>query len=277
MGSRFKHPDHRDDEEEQGRRAHAPTGISRFVEQLKGLLGAMFGAIIGLFFVVAVIASWATNIAGCFVKPARSVGDRLKPRAPQLGDPVEYRLVQKLAQGWTAGGRSLDGLNVWVVDDPSINAASMGDGIFILWRGLNGLEDDELDAVYAHELAHDQLKHSRRTRDLADVTNVIGEALGAVTGSGDSGTRTLKKWSAQLVLPSYNRQQELEADQNAVTLLRNLSYGEPAVTLCGAFVKLREASGDAGGGFFASHPALTDRLAAIRGASPSEAAARACR
>jgi len=201
----------------------------------------------------------------------------MTPRSVRLEDAVELRLVRRLADEWTGLGQTLDSLSVWIIDDKAINAASIGDGIFILWSGLSELRDDELDAVYAHEVAHDQLKHSRRASDLADVTNVIGEAIGTLSGGGESGTRTLKRWTGKLVLPSYSRQQELAADMAAVKLLQDLTYEEPGVTLCRVFVRLRQSSAEDTGGFFASHPALTDRLTAIREAFPSDAATKACR
>ena len=74
---------------------------------------------------------------------------------------------------------------MWVLDDPSINAASFGRGIFVLWTGLVDLTDEQIDAVLAHEFAHDQLQHSKKRAELRDVTDFVGQAIGVLGGRDD--------------------------------------------------------------------------------------------
>ena len=171
----------------------------------------------------------------------------------------------------------MDSLDVWVLDEPSINAASLGDGIFVLWTGLVILTDEQVDAVFAHEFAHDRLQHSKKGAELRDVTDFIGQAIGFLGGRDDATTQTLKRWSGSFVVPQYDRRQELEADAMAVTILTVRQYSDPAAVICAAFVRLRSTVGEAGGGFFDAHPALTERIQALRTGFPSPAAETACK
>jgi Zn-dependent protease with chaperone function len=236
-----------------------------------------FGAIGSLALVAFFVLIWAAQLRSCVASVGTETDSAVSPRSPDLKNDVESRLVWQLAGAWEASGGTLESLSAWIVDDSAINAASVGGGTFVLWRGLEQLTDDDLDAVFAHEIAHDQLQHSRKIADVADVTNFIGEALGTASGSGDQATSTLKRWSGKFVVPRYSRQQELEADERAVSLLGALDYEDPAASMCLAFGRLRMAVGEAGGGFFDDHPALTERIAAIRQRHPSVAVARDCK
>src|SRR2546422_2720600 len=58
-------------------------------------------------------------------------------------------------------------VKVGVMDDPSINAASAGNGEFLVTTGLlQKANDDQLRAVLAHELAHQDLNHVQKTQTL---------------------------------------------------------------------------------------------------------------
>jgi Zn-dependent protease with chaperone function len=241
------------------------------------VLQATFGAVTSLAVIAFILLIWAADLGSCFYSVGSAKKASLSPRSPDLNSAVEYRLVRRLADTWVSSGGSLDSISAWVIDDSAINAASVGGGIFVLWRGLEKLTDEDLDVVYAHEIAHDQLQHARKAADVADVTNFIGEALGTASGSGDQATSTLKRWSGKFVVPRYSRQQELEADERAVSLLGALDYEDPTASMCLAFGRLRMAVGEAGGGFFDDHPALTERIAAIRQRHPSAAVAQDCK
>jgi Zn-dependent protease with chaperone function len=273
LANSFRHPTRRDREE----LYRPPRGQSAVGSRFRRVFGAALGSLGSVVLVGFILISWAAHLKSCVYSVGRGRDAALAPRTPDLKSAAEFRLVRQLADGWVGSGGSLDSVSVWVVDDPAINAASMGRGIFVLWRGLEMLPEDDLDVVYAHEIAHDQLLHARKVADVADVTNFIGEALGTASGGGDEATSTLKTWSGAFVVPRYSRQQELEADARALTLLGSLGYQDPEDTMCQAFRRLRAAVGEAGGGFFDDHPALTERMAAIRQGHPSSAKADACR
>jgi predicted Zn-dependent protease len=152
---------------------------------------------------------------------------------------------------------------LWLLDDSTVNAASFGGGRFVAWAGMETLSDQDVDAVFAHEVAHDALRHSQKASELKDVTDFFGEVLGTLTGSDRAATNTLQRWSGAFVVPAYSRSQEFEADSAAVLYLALGGYPNPHQVLCGALGRLRDRVGESGGGFFSSHPALTDRLARL--------------
>ena len=273
MANHFRLPGPEDREESARPHSHPSLAKVRIQRVLGAVLGAMGSlALIGYFLITS-----AAGFFSCISTARTGPKGSLSPRSPNLENAAEYRLVRRLADVWVDSGGSLDSLSVWVLDDSTINAASVGDGVFVLWRGLDQVADNELDVIYAHEIAHDQLQHARKRADVADVTSFVGDALGTLSGSEERATATLKRWSGAFVVPRYSRQQELEADDRAVSLLAQLGYQEPAATVCLAFGRLRSSVGEAGGGFFEDHPALTERIAAIRLRHLSATAARACR
>jgi hypothetical protein len=70
--------------------------------------------------------------------------------------------------------RPLNQVKVGVIDDPQINAASAGGGEFYVTAGLlQKANDQQLMAVLAHEVAHDDLGHVAKA-----------QAVGALTGIG---------------------------------------------------------------------------------------------
>jgi predicted Zn-dependent protease len=236
---------------------------------------SLASAVWGLLVFAMVIMLWAADIQSCVRKTPAAEGPT--PRPPRHDAAAEVRLVTCLTSLWIASGRSADTLDVWMVDDDAINAGSFGDGTFALWTGLHRVPDEELAAIFAHELAHDRLLHARKSAELRDVTDLLGNAIGIFAHRDEATTQTLRRWSGNLIMPKYDRAQELEADEEAVDVLAMAGYSEPAATLCGAFAHLRSVVGEAGGGFFDSHPALTERIQALRTRRPSAAAETACR
>ena len=147
---------------------------------------------------------------------------------------------------------------VWIVDAEEINAGSLGDRRFVIWTGLARLPHWAIDGVFAHEIAHDLMRHSRRASELRDLTDWIGSALGVF--SEERSAQTLRHWTGKLILPVYNRRQELEADSVAALVLMRAGYNDGMDVEGRTLELLKSEIGEAGGGFFSSHPALTERI-----------------
>jgi len=108
-----------------------------------------------------------------------------------------------------------------------------------------------IDALVAHEIAHALLDHVGRRRPLS--------------ASISGGLSVLDFFSTSLVVRAYTRDEELEADQRAVEVLRDMGYATPRRALADA---LREAAArnDAAGSATDAH--LRDRLAALEPLEP---------
>jgi len=224
-----------------------------------------------------IVVIWAAQIRSCFVPTHRTqTAAGPVPRVPTRDSANDVRLVRRLATDWEQSGRSIDSISVWMLDDADVNAASVGRGTFVLWTGLAMLRDDEIDAVFAHEMAHDWLRHAQKSRELADVANVIGDALSTIAGADEGTEATLKRWSGNFVVPRYSRAQELQADSLGVVLLAEAGHTEAAALFCRTLRTLRSTAGEAGGSFFDSHPGLSERMHRVGSLFPSQAARQAC-
>jgi metalloprotease len=155
--------------------------------------------------------------------------------------------------------RRLQQIEVKIVEDPKINAASAGNGEFYVTTGLmNRANDEQLRGVLAHEIAHDDLGHPAKAQ-------LIGTGVGLgmmlleqlIPGSGG-----VAPVAGALIARGYSRPQEYAADHHAVEILRRAGY--PTGTMASALSWLMKAEGDSGGGILSSHPATSDRIRALR-------------
>jgi predicted Zn-dependent protease len=155
--------------------------------------------------------------------------------------------------------RPLKQVKVAILDDPNINAASAGDGAFQVTTGLlQKANDVQLAGVLAHELAHDDLGHVAKAQTLG-----AGLGIGIVIldqifpGSG-----ALTPIAGRMIANAYSRNEEYAADRHGVDILKRAGY--PAATMMNTLTWLTQIESTSGGGFFATHPATSDRIEALR-------------
>jgi predicted Zn-dependent protease len=150
-------------------------------------------------------------------------------------------------------------VRVRLVESPAINAASAGNGEFYVTTGLLARAgDEELRGVLAHEIAHDDLGHPAEARMLN-----AGIGIGALLLERIfPGSSAFAPVAGGLIASRYSRPQEYEADRHAVTILRRAGYGPQAMVR--ALEWIMRVEGDRGGGFFSTHPATRERIAALR-------------
>lgn len=149
-------------------------------------------------------------------------------------------------------------ITVW--DDPHVNAANGGGGDFYVTTGLlQKANDDQLRAILAHEIAHEDLEHVAKIQTLAtgmDIGFILLEQV--IPGSSQ-----LTPLAGALVTSAYSRSEETEADAHGVEILNRAGY--PGKTLmANTLTWLNQTEGGSDGGFFASHPATDDRIDAVK-------------
>jgi beta-barrel assembly-enhancing protease len=155
--------------------------------------------------------------------------------------------------------RPLNKVKVAVTSDQEINAASAGGGEFLVTAGLlQKANDQQLMAVLAHEVAHDDLGHVAKA-----------QALGAGVGIGAiildqifPGTGQIAQIPGALISRTYSRKEEYDADKHGVVLLKRI--GQPKEVMIDTLTWLMQSEGASGGGFFATHPATGDRIEALK-------------
>jgi predicted Zn-dependent protease len=174
-----------------------------------------------------------------------------------------------------------------VLDGDEVQAVSAPGGfVFVTIGALRRAEDeDELAALLAHEIAHVSLEHglkaikaATRNTSFQLLAKAGGEGALQATGSGGSrGTAAIaglatnlgdvvSDITGDLLVKGYSRELELEADAAAAKYLESSGYARAALA---AYLE-RLQSGGGAGGWFDTHPAPAERIAAL-GAAPAAA------
>ena len=239
----------------------------RVGEAMKRSLKALWGGVISAFFILLLLVLWGANISSCITGEDSASGkDGKKLSIVEFNDknPRHVKIEHALQSVWIGATDAKDGPKLFIADSHDINAASFGSGRFLVWDGMADLPDSMVSAIFAHEVAHDILRHSKKAQDVKDLTDFFGDVL-SVFGRADAGTeKTLKKWVGYTALPKYSRSQELEADAKAVEILTMLGDADPEKELAEALQLLLDKYGNLGGGFFDSHPSTVDRIQRLR-------------
>lgn len=151
-----------------------------------------------------------------------------------------------------------DQIQLSIVEDQAINAATAGDGRFFVTTGLlRRANDDQLRGVLAHEIAHEDLGHPAKAQ-------VVGTSLGigaALLEQLIPGSGALAPIAGTLISNNYTRPLELQADRHAVMLLERAGYSKR--TMIDTLDWLMRRTGDHGG-FLSSHPATSERIRALQ-------------
>ena len=213
----------------------------------------------------------ALLVSGCAIETSSAPS----PRTPTSGPPASGRTagtttidatqVERIKRamipllGVMNHPRSPSQVKVAVLDDPQINAASAGGGQFYVTVGLlQKANDQQLLAVLAHEVAHDDLGHVAKAQALG-----AGVSIGAIIlDQIFPGTGQLAPVAGTLITRSYSRKEEYAADKHGVDLLNRI--GQPKEVMIDTLTWLMQSEGASGGGFFATHPATGDRIEALR-------------
>jgi putative metalloprotease len=218
------------------------------------------------------LAPWALTafLVGC-VGASPSASPRSADAAPPAPtssastrpvDPAHAQRLQRvmvpLIKGMTRP-MPLDKVRVAVAAEDSINAANAGNAQFIVTRGLlEKANDDQLRGVLAHELAHEDLGHVAKTQTLGTGLN-IGISLLEQIFPGSSAITPL---AGQLILNRYTQTEEYAADRRGAEILQRAGFS-PEI-MASTLSWLMQVEGASKGGFFATHPATTERIEALR-------------
>jgi predicted Zn-dependent protease len=177
-------------------------------------------------------------------------------------DPAQAERLQRVMVPLLKGmNKPLDPsqVKVGVMDDPSINAANAGGGQFLVTRGLlEKANDEQLRAVLAHELAHEDLNHVAKAQALGTGLNIGAVILDQIIpGSG-----ALTPIAGELAMRGYSRKEEYAADRHGVEILERTGHSKQE--MINTLNWLIQQTGGGKGGFLATHPGTTDRIEALR-------------
>jgi Zn-dependent protease with chaperone function len=210
-------------------------------------------------------------LAGCSAQtgvaapPSTPTADA-QPRAGQVQlDPAQVARLKRILPPLFAAMDHpvpLNKVKLGVMDDPHVNAANAGNGEFYVTTGLlQKANDEQLAAVLAHEVAHEDLGHVAKAQRLGLGLNIGAAILDQIIpGSG-----TITPIAGQLIARSYSRKEEYQADRHGAELLERI--GMPKRAMVDTLTWLMQTEGAGSGGFFSTHPATNDRIEALEKSS----------
>jgi Zn-dependent protease with chaperone function len=183
------------------------------------------------------------------------------------GDPTTVRIATTLQRAAFAAGDDPSRYSFAFVQSPIAAASSDEDATFYISDGLTRLPRPVIDAVIAHEVAHEVLGHVSWRRTLSLTLSAGFGALGAFA----PGAGLLDFVVNPLAVRAFSRGQELEADRKAVEILRAMGHATPRRTLAEA-LRVVDRTGprpkEQLRGLMSSHPGLEERLAALEPLEP---------
>ncbi|MGZ9143242.1 MAG: M48 family metallopeptidase [Candidatus Binatia bacterium] len=187
----------------------------------------------------------------------RRDAENSKPRAEQQLERIRSVMLPLLQA--TDQRIAIEEVRVTIVDEAKINAASGGNGQFYVTTGLlRQASDEQLRGVLAHEIAHEDLGHPTKAQVLG-----VGIGLGAaLLEKVLPASSAVAPIAGTLVTGHYNRPMELAADRHAIKLLQRAGYSKN--TMLNTLAWLMQLNGDTGGGIFATHPAISERIQALQ-------------
>ena len=183
---------------------------------------------------------------------------------PKPSDPETRMLAEALYRAARAASEDPQRYSFAMVRTAAVRAYTADDATFYFSEGLARRSAAVIDALVAHEVAHELLDHVGRRRALSFSVTGGFTLLGIVV----PGLSALGLVANPLIVRAYTRDQELSADRRAIEVLRDMGYATPRRVLADA---LREAAGVnevADRGPFATEPALRERLAGLEPLEP---------
>jgi Zn-dependent protease with chaperone function len=177
-------------------------------------------------------------------------------------DPSTAILSQILHRAAVAGGDDPQRYSFAFIKSPTAAAYSDEDATFYFTDGLKRQPRPIIEAAVAHEVAHEILGHVGSRRKLSMALTASFSAAGLFA----PGAGMLDFVVNPLVVRAFGRQQELQADQKTIEMLRAMGHPAPRRSLAIALQTLaahtpKEREGLEG--LLATHPALDERVAAL--------------
>jgi Zn-dependent protease with chaperone function len=199
-------------------------------------------------------------LAGCAALPDHAF-------YPSPSDPATKAVAASLHRAARAAGDDPARYSFALLHTRDVSAYTADDATFYFSQGLAMQPPHVMDALVAHEVAHELLGHSGRRRALS-----LGLSAGfTVLGFVFPGAGLVDFVVNPLLVRAYTRDQETAADLKAVEVLRSMGYEAPRRILAEALREAAVVNGRPRGGWLATEPDVDDRLSALEPLEPVSA------
>lgn len=183
---------------------------------------------------------------------------------PPAADPGTTRLANALYRAAAAAGDDPARYSFALIATRDVSAYSAEDATFYFSEGLARQPAPLVDALVAHEVAHEVLGHAGQRRAVSLSLSAGFTVLGVVI----PGAGLLDVALSPLIVRAFTRDQEIAADLRALEILRVMGYASPARTLADALRAAHAVNGPPAGGWLATEPSLEARLSALEPIEP---------
>jgi Zn-dependent protease with chaperone function len=233
---------------------------------------AAVAAALGLLTLGVIGVKEAGQAAAAVVPPSvdRQLGDAafasMRQEGPELNDPVVLAGVRTIVDRLTAHVDRGFSFRVHVIDADVTNAYALPGGIMVVYTGLLAAAEtpEQLAGVLAHEIAHVTERHGvRRIAHSIGVVGAIQLLLGDASGLAGVAVEVLSVSTVN----SYSREQEHEADLEAVRTLAAAQIDPRALADFFGLLKQKEGAGPSALQWLSTHPDLDRRISEIERAS----------
>lgn len=196
----------------------------------------------------------------------RGVGARILGKYGIYKDDALTRYINLVGKGVSLhAGRPEIELRFAVIDTDTVNAfAAPGGYVFVTKGALKIMEDEaELAAVLAHETAHVVERHIVKELNIKATDESPAAGLAALIG-GTTGTmrvtlqQMVDKAAEILFEKGYKRQDEMDADRIATSLITTAGYDPTALSRY--LKRISTAEGDKTKMLKGTHPPFVDRI-----------------
>ena len=217
---------------------------------------------------------WGIPAMASFVAPrvptsweerlGRTVVEHLAPTARRCADPAREQAIRVIVATLTAPlAKSPYRFQVFVVNNPSVNAFAAPGGYVVIFRGLleRTQTAEELAGVLAHEMQHILKRHA--TRALLQHAST-GLLLAALTGDA-SGIMAYGLESARVLGElRYSRQNEEEADIEGMRMLLEADIDPAGMIAFFDALKKEESKGPGIPTYLSTHPSTEGRIERLK-------------
>lgn len=189
---------------------------------------------------------------------------------PPPTDPATARVAHALHRAAIAAGDDPDRYSFAFIKTRVAVAVSDEEATVYVSDGLARMPEAVVDAVIAHEVAHEVLGHIGTRRALSLSITAGFTVLGLVA----PGASLIDFLANPLAVRAFSRRQELEADRKAVEILRAMGYAAPRRTLADALRAVAAVGPrprEEPAAILSWHPSIEERLAALEPLEPVSA------
>ena len=183
---------------------------------------------------------------------------------PDPADAHTRVLAEALYRAARGASENPEHYSFAMIRTAEVRAYTSDDATFYFSEGLARQSPRVVDALVAHEVAHELLDHVGRRRALS--LSVTGGFT--VLGLFLPGLSFLDLIANPLIVQAYSRDQEISADRKAVEVLRDMGYDAPRRVLADALREAARLNGASDRGPLATAPELLDRLSALEPLEP---------